>query len=56
MIKVGDTVVMNEGHYTGRPGTVREIKGNKFTITLNDTPGPEDVRIRNVLRHQFYKK
>ncbi len=56
MIKVGDAVIMDVGHYAGRPGVVRAIRGNKYTITLTDTPGPDDVRINNVLRNQFHKK
>jgi hypothetical protein len=56
MVIVGDIVIMDHGHYKGREGTIRVIKGDKYTITLNDTPGPQDVKIRNVLRNQFHKK
>jgi len=56
MIIVGDVVVIDRGHYKGRPATVRAIRRDKYTLTLNDTPGSEDVTIRNVKRDEFHKK
>jgi ribosomal protein L24 len=56
MIIVGDVVVIDKGHYKGRPATVRSIRRDNYTLTLNDTPGPEDVTIRNVKRDEFHKK
>lgn len=52
-MKVGDTIVMTRGHYKGRPGVVREVYGNKCTITLTDTPSSYDVMIRNVTSDDY---
>lgn len=56
MIVVGDIVIIDKGHYQGRPAKVRVIKGDKYTLTLTDTPGPNDVTIRNAKRSDFHKK
>ena len=47
-MRVGDKIVMTRGHYKDRPALIREVYGNKCTVTLTDTPGPYDVLIRNV--------
>lgn len=39
---------MARGHYKGRPAVIRDVYGDKCTVTLTDTPGPDDVTIRNV--------
>jgi transcription elongation factor len=53
---VGQEIVMTRGHYKDRPAIIREVHGDKCTVTLTDTPGPYDVTIRNVTRKDYRAK
>ena len=54
----GQHVVMDRGHYAGRPGVITEVKGSKCTVVLTDTEGyrnnREGVTINNVKRGDYH--
>jgi len=54
-VYVGQKIRMVRGHYKGRPAVIREVYGSKCTVSLTDTPGPDDVTIRNVTVKDFHR-
>lgn len=57
MIK-GQRIVMDKGHYAGRPGIIHEVHGSKCTVILTDTPNWQThpgVTIYNVKRSDYHR-
>lgn len=54
----GQRVMMDRGHYKGRPGVITAVYGNKCTVVLTDTPEYEKhpgVTIKNVTSKDFHR-
>lgn len=47
--------MMDRGHYKGRPAVIRDVYGNKCTVTLTDTKDPDAVTIKNVTVNDYHR-
>lgn len=54
-MRVGDKIILMQGHYKGHPAMITEVYGNKCTATLIVVAEQYGTFIRNITANDYRK-